>query len=220
MNDLNKTTMTSIDIIKNKLIEIANEKIIRNDPSHDILHALRVLKNAETICKEEKADLEILIPASIFHDVIVYQKNDTRSKFSSEESALLTVQILKNIDEYPKEKIPMVEYAIKTCSFSKNVRHETIEAKILQDADGLEAIGAIAIMRTFSSAGQMNRIFYNSKDPFCKNRKPDSQIYGLDLFYTRLLQIKKRLYTNTAIKLAEKRIEFLKIFLEQLKYEI
>ena len=206
--------------LKNQLIEIAKKKIGAEDISHDFSHAERVLESVELIAKHETADLEILIPAAIFHDIIIYPKNDPRSKNAQDESAVFARKILNEIEDYPKEKISKVEYAIKTCSYSKNIKHKTIEAKILQDADSLEACGAISIMRTFASTGQMKRVFYNDKDPFCENRKPDAKKYAIDLFYNRLLLVKNRMYTKTARKIAERRTEFLQLFIEELKIEL
>ena len=206
--------------LKNKLLKIAKTTIATDDISHDFSHAERVLKSVELIAKHENADLEILIPAAIFHDIIIYPKNDQRSKNAQDESAIFAGKILNEIDDYPKEKIQKVEYAIKTCSYSKNIKHKTIEAKILQDADSLEATGAISIMRTFASTGQMQRAFYNNEDPFCENRKPEAKKYALDLFYNRLLIVKNRMYSKTAKKIAERRTEFLELFIEELKMEL
>jgi len=93
---------------------------------------------------------------------------------------------LEKILGYNKEKIPEVEKAIKEHSFNRGVSPESLESKIVQDADRLEATGAIAVMRTFCSAGQMRREFYDLQDPFCEQRKPGR--YALDLFFERLLQ--------------------------------
>lgn len=205
--------------LKKSLIKIAKERI-NNDPSHDFLHALRVLELSEKIAEEEKGDLDIIIPSALFHDVIVYPKNHYKSAHSSTDSAKLTKLILEKQPAYPKEKILKTYKAIQVCSFTKGKTPNFLEAKILQDADSLEAVGAISIMRTFSSAGCMNRQFYDIKDPFCKNREPNDKLYALDLFYTRLLIVHKKLYTNTAKNIALKRVKFLKIFLKELKEEL
>ena len=104
--------------------------------------------------------------------MIVYQKNEEfNGRFQSQEdSAREAEKILKFIKEYPAEKIEKVMIAIKECSFSKGFIPEFLESKILQDADKLESTGVISIMRTFSSSGQMKRLFYNPKDPFCEER--------------------------------------------------
>jgi len=202
------------------LINIAKEKITTIDPSHDYFHSLRVLANAEQIAENEKADLEIVIPAALFHDIITYPKNDPRSKTAQHESALLAAEILMNISEFPQNKIEKVMNAIELCSFSKGITPNDLEAQILQDADGLEATGAISIMRTFCSTGQMNRPFYNADDPFCESREPADMEYAIDLFFTRLIKVSERMHTNYAMKIAENRTKFLRNFLEELRLEL
>jgi len=95
-----------------------------------------------------------------------------------------------------------------------------LEAKILQDADGLEATGAISIMRTFSSAGSMRKAFYHPSDPFCTKRQPDDMRYALDLFHSRLLVVKDRMNTASAKQIAVRRTGFLKEYLRELKLEL
>jgi uncharacterized protein len=204
--------------IKNKLLKIAAEKIV-NDPSHDFNHAVRTLNLATEIGKREGADFDILVPAALFHDVIVYRKDIPASKNEANESAELAEKILKKIKEFPRKKIAKVLTAIRHCSFSKGIRPDFLEAAILQDADRLEATGAISIMRTFSSGGQMNRPLYGANDPFCKKRRPSFE-FALDLFFNRLLVVEKGMHTKYAKKLARGRTVFLKKFLKQLKLEL
>ncbi len=206
--------------MRSKLIKIAKEKYSDDDPSHDFEHILRVLSNAENIAQEENADMDILLPAVLFHDVINYPKCDPRAKYAPDESAELAEEILESVEDYPKGKIPKVIYAIFVCSFNKEIIPTELEAKILQDADGLEATGAISIMRTFSSTGQMKRPFYNLEDPFCKNREPNPKEYALDLFYERLLKIKERCHTKRAKEIAERRTHFLLEFLKEFELEL
>ena len=89
----------------------------------------------------------------------------------------------------------------------------------MQDADWLE-IGAIGVMRAFSSTGTMKRPFYHLQDPFCEKRDPQPLQYALDVFYTRLLRVQERLNTKTAKKIGKERTTFLHIFLKQLKLEL
>ncbi|MCL4551876.1 MAG: HD domain-containing protein [Bacteroidetes bacterium] len=205
--------------IKNKLIEIAREKQTRNDPSHDFQHIFRVFNLALEIGKEEKADLDVLIPAALFHDVIVYRKDHPKSKNETNESAEVAENILKNLKGYPQSKIEKVMICIKECSFSKGVTPDLLESKILQDADRLEATGAISIMRTFSSGGQMNRGFYDPADPFCEKGTVASRS-NLDLFYDRLLVVGERMHTKFAKRIAKRRTAFLNKFLNELKTEL
>ncbi|MFC1632576.1 HD domain-containing protein [Patescibacteria group bacterium] len=206
--------------LRDKLIVLTRKRLQENDPSHDIGHVLRVLAIAEKIALREKADLDIVVPAAIFHDIICYPKNHKKRLDSSKESAAYAKKVLRQLKEYRQRKIKKTCEAIECCSFSKNQKPATLEAKVLHDADSLEAVGAIAIMRTFSSSGNMNRPFYNEADPFCENRSPDDSKYAVDLFYTRLLVIKDRLYTLTAKNMVKQRHQFLKDFLVELKYEL
>jgi len=206
--------------IKKELINALENKIFKNDPSHDISHTLRVLVLAEKIGEKEGADMDILVPSAIFHDIINYPKNHAKRLSSSEESATLAKKILKNIDSFPKNKIDKVCESVRLCSFTKNKKPHFLEAQILQDSDGIEAMGAIAIMRTFSSAGILNKSFYNNRDPFCKKRIPDDNKYAVDLFFTRLLIVKNRLHTKTAKRMARERYNFLKKFLKELNFEL
>lgn len=209
-------------VLRNKLINIAMEKISSEDVSHDFSHSYRVLLNAEKISKIEGGDLDIIVPAALFHDLIVYPKNseaDKRFK-SQEDSAIEADKILNSISEYPQEKIGKVTLAIRECSFSRGIIPKILESKILQDADKLESTGMISIMRTFSSGGQMRKTLFNPQDPFCEKRSPDSKKYALDLFYTRLLLVKDKMHTNTARKIAEERHKSLIFFLNELKNEL
>lgn len=208
------------DLLQNELIEITRQRIPDNDPSHDIHHTLRVLANALSIAGAEKADLDVVVPAALFHDVITYPKNDPRSASAQEESAEVARQILKDIKDYPREKIEFVMEAIRLCSFSKGIVPERLESKILQDADGLEATGAISIMRTYASTGQMARPFYHPEDPFAENRDVDAKSYALDLFYARLLKVEGRMHTQTAKRIAHRRTAFLQQFLDEFKLEL
>ena len=112
---------------RSRLIEIAKEKIPNTDVSHDFEHAIRVLTNAERIAKTEKGDLDIIIPAALFHDVVVYQKNHLDSHKSQEESAIIAEMILNGFDKFPKAKIGKVKTCILECSFSKGIIPQTLE---------------------------------------------------------------------------------------------
>jgi len=207
-------------LLKEQLISIAKEKMSKEDPSHDINHALRVLAISEKIAAAEKANFDIIVPSAIFHDVISYPKNHRKRLHSSKESAEFTKRILKSIKSFPKDKIGKVYESINHCSFTKGLKPNFLEGKVLQDADSIEATGAISIMRTFSSAGMMNKTFYDVSDPFCKKRKPDDNKYALDLFFTRLLVVQSRLHTKTAKNIVKKRVGFLKVFLKELRVEL
>jgi len=212
--------MKNISRLRTWLIEEAKKVISDKDTSHDLNHALLVLNNAEYITQIEGGNLEIIIPAALFHDAVIYPKDSPMSSYSAEESARVARDILESYEGYDKNEIPKVEEAILEHSYSKGIRPKSLESKIVQDADRLGATGAVAIMRTFCSTGQMGRRLYSLSDPFCENREPDSSYYALDLFYKRLLKVRDLMNTPTGKRLAEKRTQFLYLFLDQLKEEL
>jgi uncharacterized protein len=114
----------------------------------------------------------------------------------------------------------MVKTCINKCSFTKGIIPKLLESKIIQDADGLDATGAISIMRTYSSTSQMKRPFYDPFDPFCENRKPDATKFALDLFYERLLRVTDRMHTESAKMISIRRTDFLRKFLKELQQEL
>ncbi len=206
-------------LLKTKLFDIAESRQVKDDPSHDFEHVRRVTNLAIKIGESVGADQDIIIPAALFHDIIVHKKNSPQSKNEATESANLAEEILSNINEYSKEKIEKVKICIKECSFSKGINPDLLESKVLQDADRLEATGAIAIMRTFASTGHMNTAFYPKEDPLCKNGTINFRS-GIDLFYDRLLIVEKAMHTEFAKKLARNRTVFLGQFLDQFAIEL
>ncbi len=113
-----------------------------------------------------------------------------------------------------------VAYAIRVHPFSRGVVPSTLEAKILQDADRLDAIGAIGIARTFATCAEMGRPFYCAEDPFCRGRESDDKAWGLDHFYRKLLTIQATMNTEAGRRRAADRSAFLRTYLEQLEREL
>jgi len=190
-----------------------------NDSAHDFDHIMRVFKNAKNICKHENANEKLVLSAVLLHDIVSYPKSDKRSKLSSIRSAEKSKSILKKFN-FTKEEIRIISDAIRDHSFSRNKIPVTLEGKILQDADRLDAIGAIGIARVFAVGGSEKRPFYNVMDPFCKHRTPDDKMWTLDHFYRKLLKLESLMNTKSGKLEAKKRTKILKTFLNDLKKEI
>jgi uncharacterized protein len=206
--------MNVLDSIKNEII-----KIMDNDPAHDFDHVMRVYTNAKKIVKKEKADEKLVLSAALLHDIVSYPKSSKRSKFSSIDSAKKSKIILKKYG-FSEKEITIVSDAIKDHSFSQNKVPETLEGKILQDADRLDALGAIGIARVFATSGSLNRPFYNIDDPFCTKRNPDDDLWAIDHFFNKLLKLESLMNTRSGKIEAKKRTNVLQEFLKQLKDEI
>lgn len=197
------------------LKKIAKSKLAKNDPAHDFEHIMRVYHNAERICKSENGNKKLILCAILLHDIIKIKNQ----KDSALKSAKLSEKILKQ-NYFLDDEITIIIDAIKDHSFSKGKIPSTIEGKILQDADRLDAIGAIGLARVFSFSGSNNRPFYDPKDPFAQNRSTNDKKWALDHFYEKLLTLERKMNTKTGKTIAKKRTKFIKIFLKEIKNEI
>lgn len=209
--------------LREQLTSIARERQTKDDPSHDFDHVLRVLHMAIKITKKEKADIDIVVAAALFHDTVVYRKDLPESHNETDESAEVVGQIFREIRGFPVEKIPAIQTCIRECSFSKGIMPETIEGKVVQDADRLESAGAISIMRTYSSGGHMGRPLYSTEDPLRQNGLPYTLSplqSSTDLFFKRLLLVGDTMRTETGKKMAVRRAKFLRTFLNELEKEL
>jgi uncharacterized protein len=204
----------------------------RTDGSHDLGHFQRVWKAARYINIEEggPADPLILLAAAYFHDLVSLPKNHPRrsesSKVSAEQAAgLLGGPVFSGGSEergvgFPAEKIEGVRHAIHAHSFSARIEPLTIEAKILQDADRLEAVGAIGLARVFYTAGQLGQTLFHPEDPLAEGREPDDRLYSLDHFKVKLLKLPALMNTATGRRMAASNATYLEEFLGKIRTEI
>jgi len=191
----------------------------KNDPAHDFMHIMRVYKNAEKICKLEKANRKLVLVSVLLHDIVKKTYSDKRPKSSADLSADKATLILKKL-QFSENDILIVAEAIRNHSFTKGNVSASIEGRILQDADRLDALGAVGIARVFSVSGSKNRQFYQPNDPFSKNRGPNDKKWALDHFFNKLLVLEKSMNTATGKIEAKKRTSVLKNYLNDLKKEI
>ena len=195
------------------------KKKLNDDPAHDFNHIMRVFNNAKKICKYESANERLVLASVLLHDIISYPKSDKRNKNASVESANKAKIILKKYD-FSKDEVSIIADAIRDHSFSRKKIPSTIEGKILQDSDRLDAIGAIGIARVFSTGGSLNRPLYNLDDPFCKIRKPNDKQWTADHFFKKLIHLETMMNTKSGKKLAKKRTKILISYIKELESEI
>ena len=190
------------------------------DGSHDLAHILRVWANCQEIAAgEEACDQEILLASAFLHDIVSLPKNAPNRHLASRAAAAKAREILKDLN-FPENKTSHVAHAIEAHSFSANLAPRSLEAKILQDADRLDALGAIGIARTFYVAGQMESSLFHPGDAFGAKRELDDKAYALDHFAIKLFGIAKTMQTATGAKLAQSRIDIMRSFCDQLGREI
>ncbi|MEH7500528.1 HD domain-containing protein [Neobacillus drentensis] len=210
--------------MKNPIIELT-EEFVRNELSedatgHDWFHVDRVRRNALHICKEQQAGEAFIIEmAALLHDIPDEKLNESIEKGEEKLDTYLKTISLTDID---KKHIKQI---IGTISFKggQNTALSTIEAEIVQDADRLDAIGAIGIARAFAYGGKKGQPIY---DPSVKVRDEMSleeyrkgKSTSIHHFYEKLLKLKDLLNTESARKMAESRQQMMDTFLEQFYQE-
>jgi len=190
-----------------------------DDGSHDLAHIHRVFKNALKIQAGEGGDAEILAAAVLLHDCVAVEKSSPLRSQASRLAAEKASGILEELD-WPEERIAAVAHAILTHSFSANIPPETLEARMLQDADRLDAIGMVGVARCFYIAGRMGSGLYHPADPGAEHRSLDDRSYAIDHFPAKLLKLSDGFQTATGAKLARERHERLNLFLTLFRDEI
>lgn len=189
------------------------------DPSHDWAHILRVAGTCDMIGKKEGARLELLLPAAYMHDLINLPKNHPQRSEASTMTGLRVEEFLKLAD-YNQDQINEIKQIIKEHSYSKGLKPSTLEAAILQDADRLDAIGAIGILRCASVATQMGARFYSTEDMMALERTLNDKEFMLDHYQTKLYKLSELMNTSEGRAEAKKRVEFMTQFVSQLRREI
>lgn len=190
------------------------------DGAHDLGHLDRVWANAQEIALElGGADLDILLPAAYFHDAVNLPKNHPDRASASQASADWAAAYMAQTD-FPVAKIPAVAHAIAAHSFSADITPETLEADILQDADRLEALGAIGIARMFHVGGAMGGLLFDAEDPMALHRPLDDKRFSLDHLEVKLFPIAQTMRTAPGREMALSRVEWMRSFRSRLLREL
>lgn len=190
----------------------------QNDGSHDIWHVRRVWANCQRIADglDTSVDRDVLMIAAYLHDIVNVPKDDPRR---IEAAALSADHAVAWMAARGLPGRDAVAHAIRAHSYSAAVPCETLEAQVLQDADRLEALGALGIARCFNVAGQMGAGLVHGRDPLAADRDLDDRAYALDHFQVKLFGVAETLNTAQARAMAEERVAFMRVFQETLARE-
>lgn len=189
------------------------------DGSHDVSHLQRVWSNVCAIRDAEGGDAEILLAATLLHDCVSVEKN---SPFRSSASRLAAARARDLLTEmgWGEERIDAVAHAIEAHSFSAAITPTSLEARILQDADRLDALGMIGVARMFYVSGRMGGNLYDPQDPNADRRAYDDQRFAVDHFHTKLFNLADGFQTATGARLAQARHARMRRFLDELLEEV
>ncbi|MEM7350863.1 MAG: HD domain-containing protein [Acidobacteriota bacterium] len=195
-------------------------RALRNaDAGHDLAHIQRVLATAKQLAAAEQARPEVVVPAAWLHDCVTVAKNSPERRLASTRAAQQAGDFLRR-SGYPGEWIPGIRHAIEAHSFSASIPPETIEAQVVQDADRLDALGAIGIARCLLVGADLELTLYHPSEPFPQTRPADDTAYILDHFYCKLLRLADTMQTAAGRQEARRRSQYMEGFLEQLGREI
>ncbi len=189
------------------------------DPAHDMLHVRRVAALARTISTAEDADATVAIAAALLHELVNLPKDHPESVRSGDLCADAAAELLRS-EGVAEDRAAAICACIRDHGFSKGVTPASLETRVLQDADRLDAIGALGVARLFATCNAMRSPFYSEHDPLCRTRAPDDRRFGVDHFFRKLLKIPAGLHTATARALAEPRMRLMNEYLAQLGREI
>ncbi len=189
------------------------------DAAHDAEHVHRVVRNARHLAGREGARLEIVLPAAWLHDCVTVAKDSPERRRASQLAAKQATDWLRAWG-WAEESLPEIAHAIEAHSFSAGIAPRTVEARVVQDADRLDALGAVGLARCLMLGGEMGRPLYVPEDPFAERRPPGDRRACIDHFFTKLLGLAATMQTSAGKVEAERRTEFLHDYLRQLRSEI
>ena len=204
-----------MDELVQKALLFAKEFFKNEFSGHDFYHTLRVYNNAKLIAQNEDCNKEIVYLAALLHDV-----DDVKIVGEQKERFENAKRFLRSVD-YPEEKIETICHIVSQVSFKKDggVTPDSIEGKIVQDADRLDAIGAIGIARTFAFGGTRNRDIYIPKEDMIDNptdeEKERYEFTTINHFYQKLFKLKDLMSTETAKSIAENRHKYMEDFINE-----
>lgn len=192
-----------------------------SDGSHDVHHSRRVLRAALKIADVENggADAITLVCAAYLHDLVNVPKDHPNRSRASAMSAEAAKPILEELG-IDSDRIEGACHAIETHSFSAAKPPRTPEARILQDADRLEALGAIGIARTFYIAGLLGSGLFDGGDPQAAHRPLDDKRFALDHFEVKLMRLDDTMQTAEGRRLATIRTDYMRRFVDELVGEL
>ena len=202
----------------------ACERCAGHDTAHDALHLSRVLANARSLIDAERAggaviNAFVVEAACWLHDVVQLPKGSGPAGESARRSAVTARDFLTGLG-VEASQVEAVAHAVEAHSFSGGLRPETIEAAIVQDADRLDALGAVGIARLWVTGVSLGGTLYDRADPTGARRNLDDRAYGLDHIERKLLRLPDTMNTASGRAEARRRAEFVRRYRDEFLREL
>lgn len=189
------------------------------DPAHDWAHVGRVAATAKKLSENQNVNIECVLAGVYCHDLINLPKDHPDRKNASTLAAKEAGPLLKQC-EFSDSEIDIIKRAIVEHSFSKGLKPSILEAAIVQDADRLDALGAIGILRCAAVNTQMKSTFYDPFDPMAEDRELNDKQFMVDHYFVKLFKLPELMNLPEAKAIANQRVHYMQIFLKELMGEI
>lgn len=215
-----QTTGKEFQILSQAYSDIQQRFQRFDDPAHGWEHIRRVYNLSLFIAEQEGADRFISGMAALMHDLgrLSHEHGQHHADLSVSEASIMCQQL-----RIPPHLQEAILHAILAHSFSRGVQPHTQEARVVRDADRLDGLGAIGIMR-WAITGAVRRdpqtLCYHPDDPFAEQHAPDDGRYMLDHFFSKLLKLSEGMTTATGRELAEQRTAFMRAYLNEFRREL
>ncbi len=187
------------------------------DPGHDIAHAHRVALWTLRLAPNES--VRDCVVAALLHDAVNVPKDSPQRSHASSSSAQLALSLMAEhqVDDTAAQRIAD---AIRDHSYSRGATPTTELGCALQDADRLEALGALGLCRTLSCGARMGAAYFDAHDPWAEHRELADTKFTVDHFFTKLLTLPDTMNTEAGRTEARRRVAFMRAFLDQLSVEL
>ena len=197
---------------------LASEPFVR-DAAHDLGHILRVARLARVLAKEEGADEEVCVAGALLHDLVYRPKNHSESPQTAQMAAeLIPLWCQETVGL--ESRAGAIASAVASHSWSGGGTPASLEAAVVQDADRLEALGAIGVARVFATGASFGAGLWHPLDPWGTGRELDDKAWSLDHFERKLLKLAAGMKTGAGRRLAQPRQQAMLAYLEALRAEL
>ncbi|MBO9473804.1 HD domain-containing protein [Shimia sp. R10_1] len=211
--------LAELEALRGSLRDVAAVRMAK-DSAHDLAHLDRVWALVQRIALAEgEVDLKILLGAAYLHDLVNLPKNAPSRSKASTLAAAAAAPVLSELG-YDRRQVAAAQHAIAAHSFSAGIAPKSKEARILRDADRLDALGMIGIARTFAVSGALGTDLYDPNDPFATARDLDDAAFALDHWPVKLFRLQADMLTEAGKAIARERVANMRRFAEVLAGEL
>ena len=191
---------------------------LEHDPGHDMAHFLRVAIMAIDFANGQ-CDQRCLVAAALLHDVVNLPKDHPESQKASSLSAGVARDLLPQLG-FTSAEVEDIACAVRDHSYSRGAKPVSLLGEVIQDADRMEALGVLGVLRNIAVGTQMGSIFFHPHDPWALERDLNDKKYCIDHFFIKLFKIPEKMNTLVAQKMAQERCHYMAEMLGHLGCEI